>query len=162
MPKDNEVDEKAVAFAVVVDGEPDYANVHKWACESEAGVYGDGPIVTIEPLTYAATVAELRADRDSWREQAEDRLREWDKLRAEIECLRVELAGSQERALIVLRAKNEWMDRAAAAERRVGELEAAASTALGRLRYLNSLTGKKIDADIIDKIKAALTGADPT
>lgn len=62
MPKDNKVDEKVVAFAVVVDGEPDYANVHKWACESEAGVYGDGPIVTIEPLTYAATVAELRAE----------------------------------------------------------------------------------------------------
>lgn len=33
-------------------------------------------------------VRELTADRDSWREQAEDRLLEWDKLRGEVETCR--------------------------------------------------------------------------
>lgn len=45
-------------------------------------------------------------------------------LEGEIECLRVQLAGSQERAMMVLRAKDDWMDRANKAERRVAELEA--------------------------------------
>ena len=56
----------------------------------------------VEPLALITTVAELRA---------------------EIECLRVELAGSQERALMVLRAKDDWMERANKAERRVAAAE---------------------------------------
>jgi hypothetical protein len=42
-------------------------------------------------------------------------------LEGEVECLRVQLAGSQERAMMVLRAKDDWMDRANKAERRVTE-----------------------------------------
>ena len=88
---------------------------------------------------HAATVAELRGE--------VERLREANQLYS----FAMNTAGI-----------DELKRRADAAERRVGELEAAAFAARGRLNYLNSLTGEKIDADIIDKINAALTGADPT
>lgn len=57
-PKRNE----AVAWAVVVDGTPDYASVHKYACDSEAGVYGIGPTVSVEPLYSHEQMDDLQGE----------------------------------------------------------------------------------------------------
>ncbi len=95
MPKDNEVDEKVPVY-VATAPERIFLQV------ADDAYYAEDPFPIGEEVTWcadsvmalevayrredlhAATVTELRADRDSWREQAEDRLREWDKLRAEV------------------------------------------------------------------------------
>lgn len=70
MPKDNEVDEKVVAWAIVADGyEVDFADTRKYRCEAEAKEYGEGANISIEPLYSAATVAELRARADALAEE---------------------------------------------------------------------------------------------
>lgn len=66
-PKRNE----AVAWAVVVDGTPDYASVHKYACDSEAGVYGIGPTVSVEPLYSHEQMDALQVEVSRLREDAE-------------------------------------------------------------------------------------------
>lgn len=150
MPKDNEVDEKVedfferlygMTFRLFLDpnSEEDEGNT----VELRLGATVDN-LALFETqdhavLHTAATVAELRAE--------VERLREANQLYS----FAMNTAGI-----------DELKRRADAAERRVVELEAAAFAARGRLNYLNSLTGEKIDADIIDKINAALTGADPT
>lgn len=105
-----------------------------------------------EPLTdHAATVAELRADRDSWRDQAEERIRNW----------------------------HEEHDARKAAERRVGELEAALLPLADATfdEFCSSRTEREAPDDakvsypeedchitfgMIRNARKALTGADPT
>lgn len=157
-PKDNEVDEKVIPEGAVAVVSGVWSIM--WAGDRSVAHIATKHNLAIGDYLYSpATVAELRADRDSWREQAEDRLREWDKLRAEVERLHFELdmlRGNYEQQTAytiihkgVLRYCNSSMRdaysdetaRADAAERRVAELEAAlvACNALSAQRLRNLL-----------------------
>lgn len=93
---------EAVAWAVAVNGKPDFADIRKWECEREAAILGDIPeTISIEPLYPQSALDALRgevADRD-----------------AVIECKNIDIRERD-------RSLHEWAERAKAAERRVAEL----------------------------------------
>lgn len=159
MPKDNEVDEKAVAWMLTRkrDGFIRATYNVKPTDEQIAIAEHDGDVYV--PLTYAATVAELRAEVERLSEQ----------LRYVADACEHETA------------------RADAAERRVGELEAGVSVLAKRWRAeavkLREQAGRALrrenagyhpavphselaqaakDADSYAHELEALTGADPT
>ncbi|HEJ5756811.1 TPA: hypothetical protein SL756_004020 [Pseudomonas aeruginosa] len=78
-------------------------------------------------------VGELRADRDSWAEQAEQRLADWDEMRKERDAALVEVerlreskgdpVGSLEKCMKVMYERDEHAKRLEAAMARVAELE---------------------------------------
>lgn len=144
MPKDNEVDEKVVAFAMtdhqddgpmtILTTDRKYAEC--WAAEG----------IQVEPLYSAATVAELRAE--------VERLREANQLYS----FAMNTAGI-----------DELKRRADAAERRVGELRHALVEVTASLAWLAHGECRSIhDGPIMPSDKAVqfsratLTGADPT
>jgi hypothetical protein len=191
MPKDNEVDEKVIP-------EPLTYGMRRKGETAVIGlippkVHGIPPKVAEYlrdyeevPLYSAATVAELRADRDSWREQAEDRLREWDKLRAEVaeQSARADKWKALHDAVslaheVQAKSLTRALDRADAAERRVGELEAALRPlADANFAEFCSEKTERMEPDdskvsypeetchitfgMIRNARKALTGADPT
>lgn len=139
MPKDNEVDENAVAFAMtdhqddgpmtILTTDRKYAEC--WATEG----------IQVEPLYSAATVAELRA---------------------EVERRKDALAAMSQFAKVA-------EQRADAAERRVGELRRALVEVTASLAWLAHGECRSIhDGPIMPSDKAVqfsratLTGADPT
>ena len=149
MPKDNEVDEKVkpVAWIVTNGGE----SCEPWLEYEQSEVDALPAVCIAEPLYSAATVAELRADRDSWRDQAEECIRNW----------------------------HEEHDARKAAERRVGELEAALCPLADATfdEFCSSRTEREAPDDakvsypeedchitfgMIRNARKALTGADPT
>lgn len=51
---------EAVAWAVVVNGKPDFADIRKWECEREAAIFGDvAGTISIEPLYPASAITAL-------------------------------------------------------------------------------------------------------
>ena len=121
MPKDNEVDEKVVAWMLTRkrDGFIRATYNVKPTDEQIAIAEHDGDVYV--PLTYAATVAELRA---------------------EVERLRGVVNG--------------WVAIAGDNERRVGELEAAASALVTAMNNGDDCRGE------VARLRLTLTGADPT
>ncbi|HHG5326055.1 TPA: hypothetical protein ACPWPG_001447 [Pseudomonas aeruginosa] len=89
------------------------------------------PLMTVSQ--HERIVGELRADRDSWAEQAEQRLADWDEMRkerdaalAEVERLREskgDPAGSLEKCMKVMYERDEHAKRLEVALARVAELE---------------------------------------
>ena len=133
-PKDNEVDEKVrpVAWIVTNGGE----SCEPWLEYEQSEVDALPAVCIAEPLYSAATVAELRADRDSWRDQAEERIRNW----------------------------HEEHDARKAAERRVGELEVELTKLRAEWQASLGWKGAVVHGTRanIGVIADALTGADPT
>lgn len=168
MPKDNEVDEKVkpVAWIVTNGGE----SCEPWLEYEQSEVDALPAVCIAEPLYSAATVAELRAD-------VADR-------EAVIECKNIDIRERD-------RALHAASQRADAAERRVGELEAALRDLISvadplalapreyeRIRE-QTARGTRISIDpfpllkcryedVVDltdglkRARATLTGADPT
>lgn len=130
MPKDNEVDEKVmpVAWIVTNGGE----SCEPWLEYEQSEVDALPAVCIAEPLYSAATVAELRA---------------------EVERAWAAGIGACEK-LTMLRQKD--ITRADAAERRVGELEAAASALVTAMNNGDDCRGE------FARLRLTLTGADPT
>lgn len=138
MPKDNEVDEKAVAWMNpesrdVINAERKHAWLHYFGSpgEKQAAAY-------TEPLTYAATVDELRAEVERWKSRYDD----------------------------AMQARADEQKRADAAERRVGELTSLLSDTVGNLHRMGNNEFADCDQErldiVISRIERTLTGADPT
>jgi hypothetical protein len=132
MPKDNEVDEKVmpVAWIVTNGGE----SCEPWLEYEQSEVDALPAVCIAEPLYSAATVAELRA---------------------EVEKARIAGIDACDK-LTALWQKD--IDRADAAERRVGELVAAAS----KIKFTKMGEAFVASAEDIADLAIALTGADPT
>uniref|UniRef100_A0AAU8L051 Uncharacterized protein n=1 Tax=Pseudomonas phage PA_L9 TaxID=3232177 RepID=A0AAU8L051_9CAUD len=85
-------------------------------------------------IDFDRIVGELRADRDSWAEQAEQRLADWDEMRKERDAALVEVerlreskgdpVGSLEKCMKVMYERDEHAKRLEVAMARVAELEA--------------------------------------
>ncbi|HHK3742262.1 TPA: hypothetical protein ACQSRL_001042 [Pseudomonas aeruginosa] len=84
-------------------------------------------------IDFDRIVGELRADRDSWAEQAEQRLADWDEMRKERDAALVEVerlreskgdpVGSLEKCMKVMYERDEHAKRLEVAQARVAELE---------------------------------------
>ncbi len=98
---------------------------------TQEGPYSVEPLMTV--AQHERIVGELRADRDSWAEQAEQRLADWDEMRkehdaalAEVERLREskgDPVGSLEKCMKVMYERDEHAKRLEVALARVAELE---------------------------------------
>ena len=139
MPKDNEVDEKVIARYV-------------W---TNAGMKGGEPQWAGNWVRYddhAATVAELRAEVAEQSARAD----KWKALHDAVSLAHEVQAKSLARAL----------DRADAAERRVGELTSLLSDTVGNLHRMGNNEFADCDQErldiVISRIERTLTGADPT
>lgn len=142
MPKDNEVDEKVVAWMLTRKRDGFIRAIYnvKPTDEQIAIAEYDGDVYV--PLTYAATVAELRAEVEKSYEFELN--------------VKAELARQ---ALLAASAES----RADAAERRVGELERRLSEVreIQRTNYGNGI-GLHLEMILWAREYDALTGADPT
>ena len=140
MPKDNEVDEKVmpVAWIVTNGGE----SCEPWLEYEQSEVDALPAVCIAEPLYSAATVAELRA---------------------EVEKARIAGIDACDK-LTALWQKD--IDRADAAERRVGELTSLLSDTVGNLHRMGNNEFADCDQErleiVISRIERTLTGADPT
>lgn len=103
---------EAVAWAVVVNGKPDFADIRKWECEREAAIFGDvAGTISVEPLYPSSEITALEgevAEQSAWADK-------WKALHDAVSLAHEVQARALARAL----------GRADAAERRVAELEAA-------------------------------------
>ncbi|HHW2169105.1 hypothetical protein JEY67_27480 [Pseudomonas aeruginosa] len=98
------------------------------------GFYGPEKLMTV--AQHERIVGELRADRDSWAEQAEQRLADWDEMRKERDAALVEVerlseskgdpVGSFEKCMKVMYERDENAKRLEVALARVAEYEAQA------------------------------------
>ena len=130
MPKDNEVDEKVMPVAWIVTNGGQ--SCEPWLVYERSELDAHPADCIADPLYSAATVAELRAEVERWKSRYDD----------------------------AMQARSDEQKRADAAERRVGELEAALKSVLDANDDADPPQWKGSPVQI--ECLKALTGADPT